>query len=81
MEPKKILKIRLRPDGTWENVYEYGYDSEDSESVEDVVKELEYKMAQYAALQDLHSEFIESALEYSNYEESKDVLSRIMQMK
>lgn len=76
MEPKKILKIRLRPDGTWENVYEY-----ESESVDDVVRELEYKMTQYARLNDLYNEYIESALEYSNYEESKDVLSRIMQMK
>ena len=76
MEPKKILKIRLRPDGTWENVYEYY-----SESVDDVVKELEYKMAQYAALHDLQSEYIESALELSDYEESKNVLSHIMQMK
>jgi len=74
MEPKKILKIRLRPDGTWENVYE-------SDSVDDIVQELEYKMAQYAALHDLQSDYIEHALELSDYEESKVVLSHIMQKK
>jgi hypothetical protein len=74
MEPKKILKIRLRPDGTWENVYE-------QESLEDIVNELEAKLTEFVSLYDLQDAFIEQALELSDYEESKVVLSHIMQKK
>ena len=74
MEPKKILKIRLRPDGTWENVYE-------EETLQDIVNELEYKMHQFNTLSEIHDMFIEDALERSDYEESKTVLSHIMQLK
>lgn len=74
MEPKKILKIRLRPDGTWENVYE-------QESLEDIVNELEAKLTEFVSLYELQDSFIEQALELSDYEESKVVLSHIMQKK
>ena len=74
MEPKKILKIRLRPDGTWENVYE-------QESLEDIVNELEAKLTEFVSLYELQDAFIEQALELSDYEESKVVLSHIMQKK
>jgi hypothetical protein len=74
MEPKKILKIRLRPDGTWENVYEH-------ESLEDIVNELEAKMSEFVSLYQLQDMLIEDALERSDYEESKVVLSHIMQKK
>jgi len=74
MEPKKILKIRLRPDGTWENVYE-------EESLEYIVNELEAKLTEFVSLYDLQDSFIEQALELSDYEESKVVLSHIMQKK
>jgi hypothetical protein len=74
MEPKKILKIRLRPDGTWENVYE-------EESLEYIVNELEAKLTEFVSLYELQDAFIEQALELSDYEESKVVLSHIMQKK
>lgn len=74
MEPKKILKIRLRPDGTWENVYE-------EDSAEDILNQLHRKLELYHSLNNLQHTLIEDALEHSDYEESKVVLSQIMQLK
>lgn len=83
MEPKKILKIRLMPDGSWQNVYA----NDDSFQLDDFLlaelyrQQRQLAMKEYAGLVDQQMDFIEQALEVCDYEESKIVLSHIMSKK
>ena len=81
MEPKKILKIRLMPDGTWQNIY--ANDDPFQELDAFLLAELhkQTRMSRRERIQKDVEEYIEEALELSDYEESKIVLSHIMNLK
>lgn len=84
MEPKKILKIRLMPDGTWKNIYA---NDDEFQPLDDFLlaelyrQQRQLALKEYAVLVDKQSDFIEQALEVCDYEESKIVLSHIMSKK
>ena len=80
MEPKKLLKIRLREDGTWEHIYEKDvfYDL-DAFLMAELQKQTH--MSRRERMQKKAEDYIEEALELSDYEESKIVLSHIMNLK
>lgn len=73
MDKKILMKIRLRPDGTWENVYEDG--SSDQEftylSSEMLVKMHSRKLTEIA------TDYLEQAVEASGYRDAKEILSYI----
>ena len=80
MEPKKLLKIRLREDGTWEHVYEKDVFYElDAFLMAELHKQT--RMSRRERIQKSAEDYIEEALELSDYEESKIVLSHIMNLK
>jgi hypothetical protein len=83
MEPKKLLKIRLREDGTWEHVYEHHQNDIFQELDAFLLNELQKqtRMSRRERMQKKAEEYIEEALELSDYEESKIVLSHIMNLK
>ena len=84
MEPKKILSIRLMPDGSWQNIYandDTFYQLDDFLLAKLYRQQRQLAVKEYAGLVDQQMDFIEQALEHSNYEESKDVLSHIMSKK
>ena len=74
---KQIVKIRLRKDGTWENVYEDG--SSDQEftylSTEMLVKMHSRK------LQEIASDYLDQAVEASGYRDAKQVIDYIKGLK
>ena len=85
MDKKILMKIRLRPDGTWEHVYSDG--STDQEFYQTTPNELanlknmrESKLQQYHALNDLADQLVEMALDLSEMREAKSVLNHIMRM-
>lgn len=88
MDKKILMKIRLRPDGTWEHVYNDG--STDQEfyqtSPHDLARmhQMRHEMERDAILKRnalMVENFIEQALEYSDLRESKILLEHIMRMK
>ena len=80
MEPKKLLKIRLREDGTWEHIYEENVFYElDAFLMAELHKQT--RMSRRERMQKKAEDYIEEALELSDYEESKIVLSHIMNLK
>jgi hypothetical protein len=81
MEPKKLLKIRLMPDGTWQNVYVQGSDMDrlDEFLLEEIQRQT--RMSRRERIQKKAEDYIEEALAMSDYEESKIVLSHIMNLK
>jgi hypothetical protein len=80
MEPKKLLKIRLMPDGSWQHVYEQ--DALDDFLLAELYRQQrQLALKEYAGLIDKQSDFIEQALEVCDYEESKIILSHIMSKK
>jgi hypothetical protein len=82
MEPKKLLKIRLKEDGTWEHVYEQQNDifqELDAFLLNELQKQT--RMSRRERMQKKAEDYIEEALEVSDYEESKIVLSHIMNLK
>jgi hypothetical protein len=80
MEPKKLLKLRLREDGTWEHVYEKDVFYElDAFLMAELQKQT--RMSRRERMQKKAEDYIEEALELSDYEESKIVLSHIMNLK
>lgn len=86
MEPKKLLKIRLRDDGTWEHVYEKGEWQElDAFLLAELYRQRTQNekphMSRRERIQKSAEDYIEEALELSDYEESKIVLSHIMNLK
>lgn len=70
---KHIMKIRLRKDGTWENVYDDG--SSDQEFTE-LSNEMLIKM-QSKRLQEIASDYLEQAVEASGYRDAKLVIDHI----
>jgi hypothetical protein len=59
---KQIMKIKLRKDGTWENVYD---------DIEDERKKL-FELA---------AEYLEHAVEASNYKDAREVINHIRSLK
>lgn len=80
MEPKKLLKIRLRQDGTWEHIYEDEFVPIDPFLMAELYK-TKTRMSRRERIQKSAEDYIEEALELSDYEESKIVLSHIMNLK
>jgi hypothetical protein len=74
---KHVMKLRLRKDGTWENVYEDG--SSDQEftplSTEMLVK------IQSKQLQEIASDYLDQAVEASGYRDAKQVIDYIRGLK
>lgn len=64
MNKKVVWKIRLRPDGTWENVYE-----DDSVKIN--------RLKEYNLLQEFKDELIDLAMEARGFDEANDVINRI----
>lgn len=65
MNKKILMKIRLRPDGTWEHVYE---DTEDTEYT-------------FKRLSEIASNYLEEAVEASGYKDAKQVIDHIRGLK
>ena len=74
---KHIMKIRLRQDGTWENVYEDG--SSDQEFTP-LSTEMLVKM-QSKQLTEIASDYLEQAVEASGYRDAKEVIDYIRGLK
>lgn len=86
MDKKILLKIRLRPDGTWEHVYTDG--SVDQEFYQTTPYELanlrymkEDKLRQFHSLNQMAEDLVEMALDLSELKEAKSVLAHIMSKK
>jgi hypothetical protein len=81
---KQLYKIRLRPDGQWEHVYDDGstdmeFHQLDPAGLADIAKKRrEEKLFAYHCLSMLHDQFIEEAIEKSDWIEAKLVLNHIM---
>lgn len=74
---KHIMKIRLRKDGTWENVYDDG--SSDQEFTP-LTNEMLVKMQQ-KQLSEIASDYFEQAVEASGYKDAKEVIGYIRGLK
>jgi hypothetical protein len=74
---KHIMKIRLRKDGTWENVYDDG--SSDTEFTP-LTNEMLVKMHQ-KELSEIASYYYEQAVEASGYKDAKEVIDYIKGLK
>ena len=73
---KKIMKIRLRPDGTWENVYEDGIP--EPHELANVYTEIRNrKLQEYMLLQDIKEALIEDVIDHRGMPEAIEVLARI----
>jgi hypothetical protein len=70
---KHIMKIRLRKDGTWENVYDDG--SSDQEFTY-LSNEMLVKMQQ-KQLSEIASDYLDQAVEASGYKDAKEVIAYI----
>lgn len=64
MNKKVVWKIRLRPDGTWENIYE-----DDSIKIN--------RLKEYTLLQEVKDELIDLAMEARGFDEANEVINRI----
>jgi hypothetical protein len=62
---KYIMKIRLRPDGTWENVYD----------------ELENALDELVKLSYMATDYLEQAVQASGYKDAKLVIDHIRGLK
>jgi hypothetical protein len=74
---KHIMKIRLRKDGTWENVYTDG--SSDQEFTH-LSNEMLVKM-QSKRLNEIASDYLDQAVEASGYRDAKQVIDYIRGLK
>jgi hypothetical protein len=74
---KHIWKIRLRQDGTWENVYDDG--SSDQEFTH-LSNEMLVKM-HARQLQEIASDYLDQAVEASGYRDAKEVIDYIRGLK
>jgi hypothetical protein len=81
MEPKKLLKIRLKEDGTWEHVYEKNDIFQELDAFLLAELQKQTRMSRRERIQKKAEDYIEEALAMSDYEESKIVLSHIMNLK
>ena len=73
MDKKLLMKIRLRPDGSWEHVYNDG--STDQEFYELNIVEL--ARIQREKLFEQSQDYLEQAVEMSGYEDAKMVIDYI----
>ena len=74
---KHIMKIRLRKDGTWENVYTDG--SSDQEFTH-LSNEMLVKM-QSKRLSEIASDYLDQSVEASGYRDAKQVIDYIRGLK
>ena len=74
---KHIMKIRLRQDGTWENVYDDG--SSDQEFTQ-LSTNMLVKM-QSKRLSEIASDYLDQAVEASGYRDAKEVIDYIRGLK
>ena len=70
---KHIMKIRLRKDGTWENIYD---DNSSDQEFTYLSNEILIKM-QSKKLSEIASDYLEQAVEASGYRDAKEVLAYI----
>jgi hypothetical protein len=70
---KHIMKIRLRKDGTWENVYD---DNSSDQEFTYLSNDMLVKM-QSKRFDELASDYLEQAVEASGYRDAKQILSYI----
>ena len=70
---KHIMKIRLRKDGTWENVYD---DNTSDQEFTYLSNEMLVKM-QSRQLQEIASDYLDQAVEASGYKDAKEVIDYI----
>jgi hypothetical protein len=70
---KHIMKIRLRKDGTWENIYD---DNSSDQEFTHLSNEMLIKM-QSKKLSEIASDYLEQAVEASGYRDAKEVLAYI----
>jgi len=70
---KHIMKIRLRKDGTWENVYD---DNSSDQEFAPLSNEMLIKM-QSKRLQEIASDYLEQAVEASGYRDAKEVINYV----
>jgi hypothetical protein len=74
---KHVMKLRLRKDGTWENVYHDG--SSDQEFTQ-LSNNMLIKM-QSKRLSEIASDYLEEAVEASGYKDAKLVIDHIRGLK
>ena len=74
---KHIMKIRLRKDGTWENVYD---DNSSDQEFTPLSNEMLIKM-QSKKLSEIASDYLEQAVEASGYKDAKEVINYIRGLK
>jgi len=74
---KHIMKIRLRKDGTWENVYD---DNSSDQEFAPLSNEMLIKM-QSKRLNEIASDYLEQAVEASGYKDAKEVINYIRGLK
>jgi hypothetical protein len=83
MDKKKTLwKIRLRPDGTWENVYgekDTFYEMDPAGLVQYSTEKrmLDAKLKEFNELQELKDELIDLAMQAKGMSEAYDLINRI----
>ena len=74
---KQILKIRLRKDGTWENVYDDGSsDQEFTPLSNDMLVKMHSRQ-----LQEIASDYLDQAVEASGYRDAREVIDYIRGLK
>jgi hypothetical protein len=74
---KHIMKIRLRKDGTWENVYT---DGSSDQKFTHLSNEMLVKM-QSKKLSEIASDYLDQAVEASGYRDAKQVIDYIRGLK
>jgi hypothetical protein len=84
---KQLYKIRLRPDGQWEHVYDDGstdmeFHQLDAHSLADMVrKQRENKLIEYHCLRAFQESLLEEVLERTEWREANAVIKHIMDKK
>ena len=74
---KHIMKIRLRKDGTWENVYD---DNSSDQEFTYLSNEMLINM-QAKKLSEITSDYLDQAVEASGYRDAKQVIDYIRGLK
>lgn len=74
---KHVWKIRLKPDGTWENVYTDDFYPLDGKGLADITQG-KFKDPTREQLEEIRNQYIEEALLMSKWTESEEILNIIM---
>ena len=79
MDKKILMKIRLRPDGTWEHVYDDGSSDQDFHqlNMQSLAHLQKHKEQMFSMAQD----YLELAVEASDYKDAKEVINHIRGLK